>query len=157
MSNIQQKPMSVLGILKVATLCHIKAWRKESVILVPITAKEEKSIDVNNRFTLNLNSGDYTIPMDNIYMYGDINPDNDDDLDMIFNQELIDSNEDTPCFVPSSFDYDKAEIIAIDNIVKRSPTWKPIKWFKWNYTLIGKPSKVVCCKVTTNILANCNV
>lgn len=78
-----------------------------------------------------------------IYLYGEINFNNDDDIELIKRFKLI--NEDGN-YIHSNFDYEKGNFTTIDGIAKTYPTWDLINWFKYCHVLIGKPQRIIVYK-----------
>lgn len=126
-------------------LCHIKDIGREKLVFIEtITTKEEKEIDdiVNNKGVWIKN--DHKINSKNIFFYGEIDLNSDDDLDIIEKNNLVDENGN---YIPTTFNYDNEEITTNENgCVKQYPTTDPILWFKYCHCIIGKPKRVVVYK-----------
>lgn len=116
------------------------------VIMEPITAKEEEEIDNSSEIYGSIRyvtKDNIIIPAKDIYLYGEVDFNNDDDLNNIRQFNLINDEDDAYNAVYSNFDFEKGICTTINGIIKNHPTWNPIEWFKFKYVLIGKPKRVI--------------
>lgn len=135
------KVIHLHGIRKKVILSRIKQMgRYIYTVLRPITEEEEKFIDINEFIKFD----NTTIDKQNIYCYGVIDINNKQDINYIDKFNLI--NLDDENFVHSNFDYENGTVQIDNNVVLKHPTWDNIKWFKYNYLLIGKPKRVIIYK-----------
>lgn len=130
-------------------LCRIKDIGGDRIVYIEaITKEEEEKIDIaiNNKNKIYLHNNEHRLDAKSIYLYGEIDLDNDDDLDLIDKYNLV--NEDGN-YIPCSFDYDNAETHTNeDGVVKQYPTTDPILWFKYCHCVIGKPKRIIVYKKT---------
>lgn len=130
------KEINLLGIRKRAILCRTSGIGEPTfTVMCPLTAKQEKELDMYENTTIN----ERRITRKSIYIYGEVNLDNQSDLDVI--KKLNISNADGNN-VYSNFDYEKG-IVTYEDKVTLKLTWNVLDWFKYNYCLIGKPARIV--------------
>lgn len=114
----------------------------------PITKEQEIRIDNSSKYFGEIRhereNGDIILAND-IYLYGEVDFDNIDDLKYIEKFKLL-FNEPNSNWIQSNFDFDKGCFTTKEGIAKGSPTLDPIKWFKYNYVLIGKPQSIIVYK-----------
>lgn len=140
-----QKRINLLGIRKKAVLCHFDGPRGgHCAVMESITDEEENYIDRRKCHKLFIND---VVDESNIYFYGDINLDNEDDINLIMKKSLINEN----VLIRSNFNYDRGEHDVTDQ-VRCSVINSPIEWFKYNHCLIGKPAKVIVYKIAKAFL-----
>lgn len=112
----------------------------------PITEEQELRIDKSVKYyeaiQFERKDGVIVVAKD-IYLYGEVDFNNNDDLDLIERFKLIDEDGN---WIYSNFDYEKGNFTTIDGIVKRYPTWNLINWFKYCHVLIGKPQRIIVYK-----------
>lgn len=114
-----------------------------------ITDKEEQRIDKAPKYygeIRHVRSDNYIVPAKDIYLYGEVDFNNQDDIDSIRRFNLIDTDYCGCNFIHSNFDFDKGCFTTIDGIAKGYSTWDVIKWFMYNYVLIGKPKRIIVYK-----------
>ena len=141
------KILNLNGIKKRTILCTIKGIKdNEVVVLQEITEKQEQELDDNECIHLN----DNLITRKQIYFYGEINVNSDDDVSIIEKCELM-NQSDSGNIIYSNFDYEKGTV-EYDKTPKQYPTWNPLLWFKFNYCLIGKPKRCICYKISKSYL-----
>lgn len=153
---MQEKIISLLGIRQRAILHRFDGSKgKEIVIMKAISEEEEIEID-------NSDSGggvkfyhdDFTqrmIPATDIYMYGEINFDDEEDKALIKRYNLVDDYI-LSSWVHSNFDYEHGTFTTKDGKVKAAPTADPVKWMKYNHVLIGKPKRIIVYKVKAHYI-----
>lgn len=111
-----------------------------------ITEEQETSIDKSKIYYGDIryvrNDGTM-IQAKNIYLYGEVDFNNKDDISNIERFNLIDEDGG---IIYSNFNYDKGHFITIDGIAKSFPTWNPVLWFKYCHCLIGKPARIIVYK-----------
>lgn len=116
------------------------------VRLEAIDEEIENKIDALIKYGgfVKLNSG-VTIIKNDVYVYGDINIKSKADIQYLNKFEKIILNPYTmTTFIPTSFDYDKSNYVEEDGVAIGSPFQSNyLKWFKYNYCLIGKPKKII--------------
>lgn len=144
-----EKTISLLGIRQQAILCRIKALKGyEYVIMESITEEQETIIDKaykyygEHRYVTKENT---VITGKNIFLYGEVNLNNEDDIDIIEKFPIV--SEDMDNFMYSNFDYEKGTYTTIDGLSKGHFTCNRLKWFMYNYCLIGKPDRIIIYKI----------
>lgn len=125
------------------------------VVLEGITEEQEKNIDNNKTYVYKnfFNDEKYAIGLNNILFYGKIDVENEEDIRIIkkFNP-ITDFLSDAPPILPVSFDYNSASSDWV--IDDRHPNgYREIKicndcieWFKYCYTEIGRPERIIAFK-----------
>ena len=134
--------INLLGIRKQTILCHFEKICDLAVIK-EITETDEKNIDKGLRF----NTGTQFIERDKIILYGEIDFNNKNDVKLIKNKNLM-FPEIVSNIVYSTFDYKSGIATSINNVYKMTIEVDPVKWFMYNYCLIGKPKRVIVYKTT---------
>jgi hypothetical protein len=112
-----------------------------------ITETDEKNIDKGLRF----NTGTQFIERDKIILYGEIDFNNKNDVKLIKDKNLM-FPEIVSNIVYSTFDYKSGIATSINNVYKMTIEADPVKWFMYNYCLIGKPKRVIVYKTTKSYL-----
>lgn len=114
-----------------------------------ITEKEEQRIDNAPKYygeIRHVRSDEYVIPAKDIYLYGEVDFDNNDDVNNIERFNLINSDINACNWIYSNFNFKKGCFTTIDGVVKGYPTWNALKWFMYNYVLLGKPQRIIVYK-----------
>ena len=133
--------MNLLGIRKKVILCRIKVMGSfVYTVMRPITERDEKILDRDEKIVIDGN----VITKDNIYCYGEFDVNNPEDLEYINKFNII--NPDEPNFIYSNYDFEKGNFYVENNVAKVYECYDIIKWFKYNYVLIGKPSRILIYK-----------
>lgn len=138
--------INLLGIRKQAILCHFEKVCDLAVIK-EITETDEKNIDKGLRF----NTGTQFIERDKIILYGEIDINNENDIKLIKNKNLM-FPEIVSNIIYSTFDYKSGIATSINNVYKMTIEVDPVKWFMYNYCLIGKPKRIIVYKTTKSYL-----
>lgn len=137
---------NLLGIRKQTILCHFEKIC-DLAVMKEITETDEKNIDKGLRF----NTGTQFIERDKIILYGEIDFNNKNDVKLIKNKNLM-FPEIVSNIVYSTFDYKSGIATPINNVYKMTIEVDPVKWFMYNYCLIGKPKRVIVYKTTKSYL-----
>lgn len=119
------------------------------VIMEAITEEEEQRIDKSPKYygeIRHVRSDNYIIPAKNIYLYGEVDFNNQDDVNNIKRFNLINMDLDACNWIYSNFNFDKGYFTVIDGVAKGTPTWNALRWFMYNYVLIGKPQRIIVYK-----------
>lgn len=150
---MKEKIINVLGIRRKMILCRIKGVKDKcfNVYVEKITKEQEDNIDkaVNKYGEIKYKINDkILIGAKDIYLYGEININDNNDLNQIKKCNLIDDNGGT---IYSNFDYEKGKVTVYDNIIRYYNTWNTINWFKFCYCLIGKPERIIIYRMPVNI------
>lgn len=138
--------INLLGIRKQTILCHFEKIC-DLAVMKEITETDEKNIDKGLRF----NTGTQFIERDKIILYGEIDFNNKNDVKLIKNKNLM-FPETVSNIVYSTFDYKSGIATSINNVYKMTIETDPVKWFMYNYCLIGKPKRVIVYKTTKSYL-----
>lgn len=138
--------INLLGIRKQTILCHFEKIC-DLAVMKEITETDEKNIDKGLRF----NTGTQFIEKDKIILYGEIDFNNKNDVKLIKNKNLM-FPEIVSNIVYSTFDYKFGIATPINNVYKMTIEVDPVKWFMYNYCLIGKPKRVIVYKTTKSYL-----
>lgn len=116
------------------------------VIMEPITEKEEEHIDKSSKYygeIRHVKNDNTIISAKDIYLYGEVDFNKEDDLSNIERFNLIDNDIEARNLIYANFDFDKGSFTTINGVAKAYPTWNPILWFMYNYVLIGKPERII--------------
>lgn len=138
--------INLLGIRKQTILCHFEKIC-DLAVMKEITETDEKNIDKRLRF----NTGTQFIERDKIILYGEIDFNNKNDVKLIKNKNLM-FPETVSNIVYSTFDYKSGIATSINNVYKMTIEIDPVKWFMYNYCLIGKPKRIIVYKTTKSYL-----
>lgn len=138
--------INLLGIRKQTILCHFEKIC-DLAVMKEITETDEKNIDKGLRF----NTGTQFIERDKIILYGEIDFNNKNDVELIKNKKLM-FPEIVSNIVYSTFDYKSGIATSINNVYKMTIEADPVKWFMYNYCLIGKPKRAIVYKTTKSYL-----
>ena len=135
------KLVNLLGIRTKAMLCRTKTMGElVYTVMREITGAQEKEIDELKSVTID----NKIISKDNIYCYGEIDINNEEDIKYLQKFNII--NLDAENSIHSGYDYEKGNVVIEGKIAMMRPTWDVIEWFKYNYMLIGKPKRVIIYK-----------
>jgi hypothetical protein len=138
--------INLLGTRKQAILCHFEKIC-DLAVMKEITETDEKNIDKGLRF----NTGTQFIERDKIILYGEIDFNNKDDIKLIKSKNLM-FPEIVSNIIYSTFDYKSGIATSINNVYKMTIEVDPVKWFMYNYCLIGKPKRIIVYKTTKSYL-----
>ena len=135
------KIRSILGIRpKKVMICRTENIKGNlPVFIESITEEDEKAIEESKskRGDVNfLTASGEIVDNSRIYMFGEVNLNDKEDLRIIEKYNLI--NFDGNC-IHSNFDYDKGTV----EINKWYQTFNPILWFKYCHCLLGKPKRII--------------
>ena len=135
------KVINLLGIRKKAILCRIKTLGNFIyTVMRPITEEQEKELDDMEKITID----GITIDKDNIYCYGQFDINNEEDLNYIKKFNIINLEADNA--VHSNINYEDGTVAIEGNIAKTYSCYDVVKWFKYQYLLIGKPNRIIVYK-----------
>lgn len=142
---MKEKKINLLGIRPSIILCRIEPikGKPSGVYMEPITEEQEVRIDKAAKYYGEIRyerPDGIIINAKNIYLYGEVNFEDNNDLYQIEKFNLIDNDGN---YIYSKFDYDKGCFTTIDGHAKTYPTWSPITWFKYCHCLIGKPQRII--------------
>lgn len=111
----------------------------------PITEEEENRIDKSKIYygSIRYDNNGEIIKAEDIYLYGTVDFNSNEDLDFIERFNLVDERGN---HIYSTFDYNKGCFTTINGIPKMYETWDAINWFKYCHCLIGKPERIIVFK-----------
>lgn len=147
-----EKEINLLGIFNMTRLCLTESIKnKKIVIMEAITEEEEQRIDKSKDYygSIKYNKNNLVIDSKDIYLYGEVNLNDENDINFIKRFYLI--NPETS-FIYSNFDYDRGVYTTVNLKPRWCTTFDPIKWFKYNYCLIGKPNRIIIYRIDKNKL-----
>lgn len=142
-----EKIVNLLGIRQEVTLCHFESTysAKNPIVMIPITEEEELKIDKSSKIYGNIrfiDKNNNIIGAKHIHLYGEVDLDNEDDVNHILEKDLIDEGLNQN-WIHSNFDYNKGVAVFSDGRVKGYCTRDPLLWFKYNHCLLGKPKRII--------------
>lgn len=142
-----EKTINLLGIRKKAVLSRFKKINSEfHLIMLPLTDEQEIEIEENDKLGLKdvfIDEKGNNINKSNIYFYGELNMENDNDLNYIEYANIINNDF---VRIPININYKDGIVTTVNGIVKYYDTNNPFKWFRYNHLLIGKPKKIIVFK-----------
>lgn len=141
--------MNCIGNLKNILLYRFNDNDKRShvIVLEPITEEQEKDIELYDYFSINREGNSIKIKTNNIYFYGEIDVNNEDDCDIIIKKHLVDTNL-IHSWIPTNFNYNT----GFANTKKWYPTTNALDWFKYCHCRIGKPKRIIAYKINSSQL-----
>lgn len=135
------KVMNLFGIRKKAILCRTKIMGNFIYTVIrPITKEDEKILDKDEKIVIDGN----VVTKDNIYCYGEFNINNPEDINYIKKFNII--NFDEINSVHSNYNFEEGTVTIEGNVAKVYSCYDVVKWFKYNYLLIGKPNRILIYK-----------
>lgn len=137
--------INILGIKKKVVVAHFD--KSAIAVMEPINERTEKDIAQLKKY----NTGKEFIERDKIFIYGEVDLDNDEDCKLI--KKLFPMSGDIMGNqVYANLDYKTGVVIPIDGNIRWTVEVDPIKWFKYNYCLIGRPKHIIVYKTTLSYL-----
>ncbi len=134
--------MPVLGGYQVICSRSINKMEQESIIMIPITEKEEKSLD-NGYLHWVREEGEFVIDNTNKPIYGNIDFNtNSDDYNVIENMNWLDYRITLGIHVPSNYDYKEHCCYSDTKRYKTYDTLNPAVVTQYKHALMGKPERV---------------
>lgn len=122
---------------------------KESnaIILEPITKEEEQAIDDTKVYSKLKNKNELiNIKEDDIYFYGEIDINKEEDAAIIMKYRIVDRDL-IHSWVPTNFNYKTGY-----GLTTKAPTTNSLLWFKYCHCRIGKPKYIICYKIKYKLL-----
>lgn len=113
------------------------------MIMESITKEQEERIDKSKIYFGEIRyerPDKHIIQARNIYLYGEVNVNDKSDIDLIKKFDLVDPDHN---WIDSNFNFEEGTCTTIEGIRKGYDTWDPVKWFLYNYCLLGKPERVI--------------
>ena len=146
---MKENVINLIGIRKRMVLSRIELPRSKKKILIimsPITEQEEKDIDKAEKLTGAIyykKADGKIVEAKNIYLYGEVDFTNKDDIALIKKFNLIDEEG---AFIKTNFDFTNGNFTTVDKKSMDSITYNSLLWFKYCYCLIGKPTRIIVYK-----------
>lgn len=150
---MEEKTINLLGIRKRMVICRTNTIKgnKAVTVIEPLSEEQENEME---RISLYKGQIEYkpkdgvSILEKNIFLYGEIDLDNEEDIKLINKFNFIDEchSIENPNWIYSGFDYNTATCVTINNKLCGHPTWDNLTWFKYCYALIGKPKRIIVYK-----------
>lgn len=139
------KEINILGLRKKVIVARFD--RSNIAVMEPIDEKTDKDISQLMKY----NTGKEFIERNKIFIYGEVDLNNDEDCKLI--KKLFPMSDDIiRNQIHAGFDYETGVVIPIDGNIRWTIEIDPIKWFKYNYCLIGKPKHIIVYKTTLSYL-----
>lgn len=143
--------MQKINIMGIRSNVVLNRFDHNLLIMEPISKEQEETIDCSEELhgeTQFITKNNIRIPSRDIFLYGEININNRDDLDLLRNSDIITQEVNMAANIPSNFDYENGDVYSdSNNIIKTHDTWNKIDWFKFNHCLIGKPERIIIYRI----------
>lgn len=151
---MKTRKYNILGTRKRTILCRSNVTNyRGDVIMEPIT--EEIEINIDNSKELYgrtcYKKDDIVIDNNFIYMYGTIDFNNEEDINIIKRYNFIDDNGG---YIPKGFNFNDGTVTVINNNKIDAITFNPVEWFKYHYCLLGKPERIIVYKLLSKVKRN---
>lgn len=117
-----------------------------AIVMMPISEKQENALDNGSEIKL----GSRWIAAEQIFCYGEMNFDNEDDIQLINNFEWI--IEKKGLVIPANYDYDKHTCEAYDLKIGHHETFDNIKVVKYAHGCLNKPQRSIIFKIKVDEL-----
>ena len=143
--------MQKINIMGIRSSVILNKFDHNLLIMEPITQKQEEMIDSSESTygeILYITKNNIKIPARDIFLYGEINIKNPDDISLLRKSDIITQNVNQAANIPSNFDYTNGDVYSDkDDVIKTHDTWNKIDWFKFNHCLIGKPERIIIYRI----------
>lgn len=135
--------INMLGMREKSILLRFK--KSNNIIVIQgITKINEKNLDKRMKF----NTGKEYVNFDNILLYGVINFDDENDINLINEKNIIDEDIENNRAI-ANMNYKTGDVKLIQGIPKIYEEIDPVRWLKFHHCLIGNPERIIIYK--TNI------
>ena len=115
----------------------------ESIVIIPITEAEEKSLD-SGELRVDKGNQRFTITKSELICYGEIDlSTNSDDYKVIENMKWLDSLGFQGLCIPSDYDYNEHACYSPTGRLRYYETWNPAVAAQYRHGCLGKPKR--CC------------
>ena len=142
------KTINLFGIRKKVLLYRSNnKLDKYEVYMESITKEKEDEIDnsIDDNDNLSFYKNDELIAFGkDIILYGVVDFSNNSDIAVLNKYKLINEEH---AIVHSGLDYDTGIVELTEGRFRKHQTFNPVKWFKYNHILLGKPKRIICYKV----------
>ena len=139
------------NIMGIRSSVILNRFKSNYLVMEAITKEQEEEIDLSGELydeMFFIKNNKYRIPARDIFLYGEINIDNKEDLMLINKSDIITQEVNMAANIPSNFNYETGEVYSNkEGIYKTHDTWNKIDWFKFNYCLIGKPERIIIYRI----------
>ena len=142
--------MQKTNIMGIRSKVILNRYHNNYLVMESITEEKEAEIDARGDIDemYFITDSNVKIPAKDIFLYGEIDINNKEDLKLINKADIITLEINNAANIPSNFDYETGNVYADrDNIFKCHNTWDKIKWFKFNHCLLGKPNRVIIYRI----------
>lgn len=125
-----------------------KVVGKPRVIMTEINEEEEKEIDNigNHYITLHRGNKSFTVKAVNIYCYGEINLNKEEDIEQLKTLTFLNNLEFSGIHIPADYNYETHECISPIKRFRYTETWNPLKVIKYNHGCLNKPKRIIIFK-----------
>ena len=119
--------------------------RIKSTIMIPIDKDEELLIDNINEQTLYFNRGNrtFSVKMENIYCYGEVDFTDKDTLDKINDFKFLSYLEEVGVHIYSNYNYETHSCSSPKIHCLWTETWNPAVLAKMAHGYLGKPQRIL--------------
>lgn len=144
-----EQTINLLGIRQNGiTICRINEFRSKSIVVMEaITEQQELRIDKSKNYygSIRYERDDKkTVYSKNIFLYGELDFNNAEDIHNIKQFNLINSDG---AWIHSNVNYEDGTFTTIDRRAKQFQTWDCLKLFKYCHLLLGKPKRIIVYKI----------
>ena len=143
--------MQKINIMGIRSKVILNRLDSNFLIMEELSEKDNEMLDVAVEYEKEVNiliDNKYTIRNRDIFLYGEIDLNNNDDVQLLLNTDIITDNINNASNIPSDFDYETGDVYKNkDGIYKCHDTWNKIDWFKFNHCLLGKPKRIIIYRI----------
>lgn len=135
----------ILTGIRVSSIRTGAPYQHHVTLLLPIDKNIEKKLDKKETFDIKWNDRLFRVHPRNVFAYGEINLNNDDDIDTIYDCKI--AFPDSGIWIYSNYDYKTNTAKIIDNKLLQYTSFDNLKIFLQCYGMIGCPKEVLLFKV----------
>ena len=146
--------MRKINIMGIRSSVILNKYNNNVLVMEALSEQDEFQIDQSAElnyemyFMKQVKGGLIRIPAKDIFLYGEIDIDNKDDLNLLKKADIITQEVNYAASIPSNFNYETGDVYSdSENIIRVYDTWNKIDWFKFNYCLIGKPNRIIIYRI----------
>lgn len=143
--------MRKINIMGIRSKAIMNRTHENYLVMQAITEEEELAIDnaMDTEDTIKFVLEEkYVIHGRDIFLYGHVDVNNPDDLEIIKNAKIITEEINEAANIPSIFSYKTGNVYSDrEGIFRCHDTWDKVKWFKFNHLLIGKPERIIIYRI----------
>lgn len=141
----------ILSGIKVSWLRTGPACNHHMTIMLPIDDNIENKLDKKETFDILWNDHKYRIKPRNVFCYGEINLNDEDDIELIYECNI--SIPDSGIWVYSDYNYKTNTVKTRDGKLLQYTSFDNYKIIKQCYGMLGCPKKIVIFKVYAPYIA----